>query len=447
MAEPIISVSGLRGIIGESLDPLLAIGYGTAFAAELGPGPMLLARDGRATGAMLTAALTAGLAAAGRDVIDLGVASTPTVGIAVRNRQAAGGIQVSASHNPPEYNGIKLFGPEGRVIPEAMGQRVLERYRDHVPQWVEHAAVGQITTWPHAHEPHLAAILAIVDVDRIRARRFRVVLDANHASGSRLGRPLLEALGCQIVVLGETPDGRFAHPPEPVAENLASVCPRVVDERAAVGFCQDPDADRLALIDESGQCLGEEATLALCVQHVLTHHPSPGVTNCSTSRMTQDIANRHGVPFAHSRVGEAHVVDAMQSQGAFIGGEGNGGVIDLRVGPVRDSFVGMALILEMLAEGDVPLSQLAATLPQWVMVKHKCPLDRSQLDAAFARLEAAFPHASFDRRDGLRVDTPEGWVLVRPSNTEPIVRIMGEAASQAQADALCDQAARAMGNA
>jgi phosphomannomutase len=268
MLEPIISVSGLRGIVGESLTPEVAMCYACAFAAEAPPGPLVLSRDGRATGRMLTDALSAGLMAIGRDVIDADVAATPTTGVLIRALKAAGGIQISASHNPPEYNGLKLFSGEGRVIPAAAGERVIERYRGGAPGWVRHDRIGTRQTCADSTSRHLELVQATVDVERIRGRRFRVLLDANHGAGGILGQRLLEALGCQAIVLGETPDGRFAHTPEPTAENLASVLPRVPGEQAAIGFCQDPDADRLAVIDESGRYLGEEYTMALCVEHV-----------------------------------------------------------------------------------------------------------------------------------------------------------------------------------
>jgi phosphomannomutase len=441
MDQPIISVSGLRGIIGQSLDPAIAIRYASAFCQELGPGAVLVARDGRTTGPMLVSALASAITALGRDCLLIDVAATPTVGIAVRERNAAGGIQVSASHNPPEYNGLKLFGPEGRVVPEAFGQRVLDRYHADKTEWSAFDKVGRIDTWDDPHAPHLEKILAVVDVDSIRKKQFRVVLDSNHGSGSLLGERLLAALGCNYLVLGEEPDGRFTHPPEPIAENLALVGQTIRDFKADIGFCQDPDADRLAIFDETARFIGEEVTLALAVEHVLSQTPGPVVTNCSTSRMSQTLAERHGVAFAHSRVGEAHVVDAMHKAGSVIGGEGNGGVIDLRIGPVRDSFIGMALVLEMMATRGKPLSEIVAALPRYEIVKQKQPLDRSALDEALTRLANAFPEAQVNRQDGVRLDWDNGWVLVRPSNTEPIVRIMGEAETLAEAQELCRRAA------
>ena len=441
MTDPIISVSGLRGVVGEGLTPEVAIRYVAAFASGCGPGPIIVSRDGRFSGEMLAKAVHAGLQAVGRDTIEAGIAPTPTLGILVRHCRAAGGVQISASHNPPEYNGLKLFSAEGRVLPAGIGQQVLARYGSPISSWVRHDRLGRTDSLADPLTPHLEAVLATVDAERIRRKRFRVLLDSNHGAGGRLGRQLLEALGCQVVVLGEEPDGRFAHPPEPTAENLAGVLAEVVQAQADIGFCQDPDADRLAVIDASGRYLGEEYTLALCVNHVLSRRRGPIAANCSTSRMSQDLAEKYGVPFIRSAVGEANVVDAMLAHHAVFGGEGNGGPIDPRVGLVRDSFVGMAQLLDAMAERDAPIGQLADELPRYHIVKTKIALDPGQAPAALASLEKRFTNANVDRLDGLRFDWPDRWLLVRPSNTEPIVRAVAEAATAADAESLCRQAA------
>jgi phosphomannomutase len=262
-----------------------------------------------------------------------------------------------------------------------------------------------------------------------------------------LGRPLLERLGCDIVVLGGEPDGHFSHPPEPTAENLQGVLAEVKQVGADIGFCQDPDADRLAIIDERGHYLGEEYTLALCADHMLRHTPGPVVTNCSTSRMTEDLARKYGVPFFRSAVGEANVVDVMLREQAVIGGEGNGGVIDPRVVLVRDSFVGMALVLDAMAERNQPVSALADELPRYSIHKAKTDVDRKSIAAALTALQTHFRDATADRLDGLRLDwvRPDGsgaWLLVRASNTEPIVRIISEASTPDESRQLCEEAAR-----
>lgn len=446
MDELIISVSGLRGIVGQSLTAEVAGRYAAAFASTLPPGPVVLTRDGRSHGPMLAEAIAAALTSAGRPVLDAGPAATPTTGILVRAEQCAGGVQISASHNPPEYNGIKLFSAEGRVIPAEAGEAVRQRYlAGEAPPAAEEP--GTVEQLHNSVTAHLMAIEDAVDVDLIRSKQFRVLLDANHGAGAVLGQPLLELLGCEVTVLGAEPDGQFAHTPEPTAENLASVLPKVTELGAAVGFCQDPDADRLALIDERGRYVGEEYTLALCVEHVLSQDPGPVVTNCSTSRMTQDIAERHGVAFHHSAVGEANVVNKMIEVEAMLGGEGNGGVIDPRIGPVRDSFIGMALTLEALATRGEPLSKLIDELPRYAIHKAKVTVARDQISAALDALAAHFTDATADRTDGLRLDWPaeKKWLLVRASNTEPIVRIFCEAATAEEAKKVADEAASVMG--
>jgi phosphomannomutase len=441
--EPIISVSGLRGIVGESLTADVAVRYAAALAGEIPPGALVISRDGRASGPMLAAALSDRLTALGRDVVDAGIAATPTLGVLVRQHRAAGGVQITASHNPPQYNGLKLFSAEGRVVPESIGARIIARYRSSaVGLPAPHP--GRVLACDDSTGRHLSLVLQTVDVERIRAARFKVLLDANHGSGGILGRRLLEALGCRVTILGETPDGQFEHVPEPTAENLAGVLSSVTRHGCDIGFCQDPDADRLAVIDEAGRYLGEEYTLAMCVAERLRGERGPIVTNCSTSRMSQDLAKQFGVPFFRSAVGEANVVDAMLAHGALLGGEGNGGTIDPRVVLVRDIFVAMAAILDAMAGRKLSVSQLAAELPRYEIVKTKLTLPREQIAAALDAVERHFHDAKADRLDGLRLDWPGKWLLVRASNTEPIVRAIAEAPGQDEAERLCREAQAAM---
>jgi phosphomannomutase len=442
VSELIISVSGLRGVVGQDLNPLVAVRYVAAFAAELPPGPIVVTRDGRTTGRMLADAVRSGLCALGRDVLDGEVAATPTTGVLVRQHQAAGGIQISASHNPPEYNGIKLFSRDGCVINADQGRKVLARYQSEAVAWPPFTSVGRSQTISDTTSHHAALVFATVDVERIRGRRFRVVLDANHGAGSVLGRQLLEQLGCQVALLGGTPDGQFAHPAEPTEENLKSVLAQVTAAGAEIGFCQDPDADRLAVIDAGGRYLGEEYTLALCLDHVLCQRRGPVVTNCATSRMSQDLAEKYGAAYFAAPVGEAHVTDVMRREAALFGGEGNGGPIDPRVGYVRDSFVGMALILDSMAAQQKSVRELADMLPRYEIHKTKYTLAHDKTAAALTAVERAFPDAHTNRMDGLRLDWPGKWLLVRASNTEPIVRAIAEAPTLAEAKRLCAEAGR-----
>lgn len=445
--ELIISVSGLRGVVGDTLTPLVAIQYVTAFSAMMPSGAFVVTQDGRPSGRMLAEAIHSGLHAVGRTTVDAGVAATPTTGVLIRRFNAAGGIQISASHNPAEYNGLKLFSAEGRVIPQGPGEHVLARFRSGSVAWVGHDRLGAAEMCADSLAAHLEAVLHTVDVARIRRRKFKVLLDSNQGCGSLLGRRLLEELGCRITLLGGDATGRFLHPAEPTAENLATVLPAVREAGADVGFCQDPDADRLAVIDENGRYLGEEYTLAMCVDHVLRHRKGPIVTNCASSRVSEDLANKYGVPFFRSAVGEANVVDSMLAHDAVFGGEGNGGPIDPRVGLVRDSFVGMAQLLDAMAAREMRISQLADELPRYEIVKTKIALAPSKVAGALDALARHFAAPRSDRLDGLRLDWPGRWLLVRASNTEPIVRAIAEAKTSEEARQLCEEAARVIGGA
>jgi phosphomannomutase len=441
MKKPIISVSGLRGIIGESLSPELAMRFATSFARQAPAGAIVLTRDGRATGRMLADAIRAALMAVGRDVVDADVAATPTTGVLVRQHNAAGGIQISASHNPPEYNGIKLFDGSGRVLPAGVGDKVIRQFESGEEFWVPHQEVGSVVTCDETCAEHLCLVLATVDVERIRQARFRVLLDSNHGAGSLLGMQLLRELKCEVKLLGDPPNGRFAHPPEPTEDNLRDVCSQVTGFGAQIGFCQDPDADRLAIIDDQGCYIGEEYTVALCLERALAMQSGTVVTNCATSRMCSDIADRHNSQLIRSSVGEANVVDEMLAHGAVFGGEGNGGPIDPGVGFVRDSFVGMAQVLDLMASRSQSVSQLVTSLPRYEIHKTKTTLEREKLPVVFDALAKHFSGAEFNRQDGLRLDWSDRWLLVRGSNTEPIVRLIAEAPSRDVAVDLCDAAA------
>lgn len=449
--EPlIVSVSGLRGVVGATLTPEVAVRYVHAFAATLPPGPVVIGRDGRQSGPMLAAAIADHLTALGRDVIDCGVAATPTIGVVVRDRGAAGGVQISASHNPARYNGLKLFSKAGRVLTADAGREVLRGYESlgvGMPAAPADGSRGRVIDHDGS-ATHVGLVAACVDVEAIRHRRPKVWLDSGHGAGIRVARPLLERLGCEIVIEGGSPDGLFEHAPEPTAENLAGLLPQIAGCGADVGFFQDPDADRLAIATADGCYIGEEATLALAVEGVLAKTPGPVVVNCSTSGMTAAIAKRYGVACHVSKVGEANVVDDMLARGAVIGGEGNGGVIDPRVVLVRDSFIAMTLVLERLATEATTVEALAAGLPRLVMTKAKVSLSPALrgpgLSAGLRRIEAAFPEAQVSRLDGLRLDWPGGWLLVRASNTEPIVRIVAEAGDDAATGAAISRATTAL---
>ncbi len=440
MTQRILSISGLRGVVGDGLDPA----YVAKFAAALGTmaqgGTVILSRDGRVTGDMVRHAVLSGLLATGCRVLDAGIATTPTCGVLVTEHKAAAGLQITASHNPVEWNGLKPFSPEGSVFNVSLGQQLVALLESQAFAWQPWNRIGGLCLLEDAAGPHLDRVLKLVDVARIRERHFQVVLDCNHGSGSLAGPRLLEALGCDVHVLGGTPDGRFAHPPEPIAENLTGLSDEVRKRGADVGFAQDPDADRLAIVDNTGRYIGEELTLGLCADHVLAQRQGAFVVNGSTSRVTADIARKHGCVFCRSAVGEANVVSMMKEHSAVLGGEGNGGVIEPQVGYVRDSLVSMAYILDGLAAHGETLAAWTDSLPSYTIVKDKITCPREQVTAACEALQQTFADATATTGDGLRLDWDDRWVQVRASNTEPIIRVIAEAPQSDDAHELCRSA-------
>jgi phosphomannomutase len=454
--ELIVTVSGIRGIVGQGLTAEAALAFAAALGTQVQGGRMVLSRDGRPSGDMLRHAVLAGLLQAGCEVQDIGVAPTPTFGLALRMLLAAGGIQITASHNPAPWNGLKLFGPDGAVLNAQQGREIQTIFEGGSFRRVSWNELGTVTECRHAEDWHRERVLQLVDVVRIRSRGLRVFLDANGGAGGPLGRKLLEAFQCQPVCHACDADGVFLHEPEPVAANLRDVCPLVLQNNADVGFVLDPDADRLALIDETGRYIGEELTLALATLFRLREETKksappasrgasargfgPVVINMSTSRVIEDITQRFGRDCLRAAVGEANVADKMRETGALIGGEGNGGVIDPRVGFVRDPFIGMGLILNLMAETGKKLSELVAELPAYSIVKEKFEVARDRLPGLFAELRKRWPEATANDLDGLRLDWKDRWVHVRPSNTEPIVRVIAEAPAEKDAQALCREA-------
>ncbi len=385
---------------------------------------------------MLRHAILAGLTAAGCEVHDLDVAPTPTVGLTVRALRAAGGVQITASHNPAEWNGLKLFGSDGRVLSAAEGRKVQALFELDAVAPVPWDRIGDVY-YRRAEDAHRERVLGLVDAAAIRPAGLRAFLDANGGAGGSLGPALLKSLGVETTCRGCVANGAFLHEPEPTEANLRDIGPQVRESGAHIGFALDPDADRLALIDETGRYIGEELTLALAVRFRLSRERGPVVVNMSTSRIVEDVAAQFGCPFYRSAVGEANVADRMLEVGAVFGGEGNGGVIDPRVGLVRDPFIGMGLILNLMAETGKKLSELVAELPTYHIVKDKYTVSRERLPDLFAALEKRWPEAKADRQDGLRLDWADRWLHVRPSNTEPIVRVIAEAPRSEEATELC----------
>jgi len=442
-----VSVSGMRGIVGKDLTPELVARHAAAlgqWALEQGKGSVVLGRDARTSGAMFARAAAAGLMSVGADVIDVGLVPTPTVQLAVEHHRAGAGLVLTASHNPIEWNALKLVGPDGIFLDASAGESV-RAVAERGPRRQGWDGIGSYREDRGAIERHLDQLLRLPELDlaAIRARRFTVAVDTVRGAGGTIVPPLLERLGCVMHAINLEPDGRFPHPPEPVPENLADLGRLVRESRAAVGFAVDPDADRLALVDEQGQAIGEDYTLAFAVRAVLGGEDGrPGargqpivVANLSTSLVVEDAAAACGARLVRAPVGEAHVARAIREERAAIGGEGNGGVIlpALHIG--RDAPLGVALILQLLARTGRSVSELVAAQRRYAIVKAKAPRGK-ELAPVYARLRQRFPDALWDERDGLRLAWPDRWVHVRPSGTEPIVRFIAEAPSRTDAEQL-----------
>jgi phosphomannomutase len=447
----ICSVSGYRALVGTGINPLvvsaLAAIYGSAIAQG---GLVVVGRDSRPTGALLRDAAVSALRAVGCEVVDIGVVPTPTVAREMIRFHAAGGIQISASHNPIEWNALKFFTTGGRNIDADELQQLLAAYETGMPAWQDWNAVGSVRTIDDALAGHAQAVHEAAAVAEIRAANITVLLDSVNGAGADLGRQVLTDLGCTVIPVYDRPDQPFPRNPEPTAENVTMTGAMVRAVGAAVGFVQDPDADRLAVIDETGRYIGEEYTLALAAEGKLLAHGQPGAklgTNLSTSRMLEDVAARHGATVIRTPVGEANVVQAIRRDGALLAGEGNGGVIDPSVVMGRDSHAAMALILGLLAHHQRPLSELIDTWPSYAMIKTKVAISRQQLQESQAALQAVFADdadVELDQRDGLKWSWPDRWVHVRASGTEPVSRIIAEAPSPEQAQALIDAVATAL---
>lgn len=441
-----VSVSGFRGRISEAMTPELvariAASYGNFLRAEGGAGPVVVGRDSRTSGPALERAVVAGLLSVGCDVVELGIVPTPTIMLSVADGDAMGGIGVTASHNPAEWNALKFAVAEGTFMDGDRMGRFIESLSDE-PLRATWDAVGKAHGDDGAVDRHVRRILALdcIDVDSIRARRIRVAMDAVHGAGGNIMPQLLEALGCEVTAIGMETDGRFGREPEPTAENLHDLCELVKRSDAQIGMAVDPDVDRLALVDESGRALGEDLTLALASAVVLSRTPGTVVINLSTSRVVEDVAEHFGGRCERAPVGEINVARHMQRVGAIIGGEGNGGVILPELHHTRDASLGVALILQHLVDTGVSVSEAVARWPNYAIIKEKMAFPREALPEAYGRLleELGTDHPA-DETDGLRLtwDTP-AWLHVRPSGTEPVVRLIAEAPGRAQAQAYVDR--------
>ncbi len=344
----------------------------------------------------------------------------------VQHLACAGGVIITASHNHLPYNGVKLLLDNAMAPPPDVAEQIKNRFLNKDFASVDSLKQGTVSANNEADDIHLAKVLRIVDQKAIAKKQFKVVLDSVNGAGGRPGVKLLTALGCKITPVNTEPTGLFAHMPEPTAENLTSLCDAAKNAHADIGFAQDPDADRLAIVDEMGAYIGEEYTLALAAKLIFSKQTGSAAANLSTSRMIDDIAKSAGGHVIRTPVGEANVASAMLQNNCIIGGEGNGGVIDLRIGPIRDSLVAMAFALQLLAQTGKTVSQLVGVIPRYSMTKYKFPADKTKIKLILDAVKKLFPDAKVDSSDGFRFDFPDAWIHIRSSNTEPIVRVIAE---------------------
>jgi phosphomannomutase len=427
-----VSVSGIRGRVGDALTPeimcVYAAGFGAWATSRSESRKIVVGRDSRVSGPMFHRVVVGALQSVGCEVVDIGVVPTPTVQLTVEHHHAAGGLAITASHNPIEWNALKFIGPSGLFLEAAEGAEMRALVSGQIPR-ASWDRIGTITEDKQAVERHLELVLRLpfIDVEAIRRRNFRVALDCVRGAGAPIMLALLDRLGCVVTGINLEADGRFPRPPEPVAENLRELERLVLDSRSDIGFAVDPDVDRLALVADDGRAIGEDYTLALAARVVLEQRGGVVVTNLSTSRIVDDVAAAAGSRVIRAPVGEVNVATRMREENAAIGGEGNGGVIVSELHLGRDAPAGAALILQLLQKAGRRLSDIVADYPRYAIVKDKLDRPAAPLDTVYEALRSAFPGVDADVQDGLRLSWSDRWLHVRPSGTEPIVRVIAEA--------------------
>jgi len=447
------SISGIRGTIGgapqENLTPLDAVKFSAAYGTWLKSQhpntriKVVVGRDARPSGPMIQSLVCQTLVGMGIDIVDLGLSTTPTVEIAVPMESAHGGIILTASHNPKEWNALKLLNHRGEFIDAAAGAQILAWVEQEAFVFNEVDDLGTITADNTYMNKHIDSVLALelVDAATIQKAGFKVVVDGVHSSGGVFIPALLERLGVEVITLYGEPTGQFPHNPEPLAQHLGVIMSEVVAQKADLGIVVDPDVDRLAFISEDGSMFGEEYTLVACADYVLSKTPGATCSNLSSTRALRDVTQKHQGVYVSAAVGEVNVVEAMKKNHVVIGGEGNGGIIYPASHYGRDALVGTALFLMLLAERKTTVSELRKQYPAYFMSKEKIVLDpKVDVDRLLVAMEQHYPNDQKSTIDGLKIDLEDGWIHMRKSNTEPIVRIYTEAFTQDQADALAQQA-------
>ncbi len=442
MAALMVSISGIRGIVGESLTPEIITKYALAFGSYVEAGkPVIVGGDSRTSGTYIMNLVKGCLEACGCHVIDIGIVPTPTVQMEILHHKAAGGVAVTASHNPPEWNGLKFMGANGRFLNPAEAERVYSLADNREIQLKMWQNAGSEVMDDGANRRHIQAILDLpyIDVAAIKKRKFKVVADCVNGAGGNIIPDLLDELGCESTIINGEPNGHFAHTPEPLPENLTELSETVKSKNADLGFAVDPDVDRCAIIDNTGTIIGEEYTLALAVKFILSKKLGPVAVNMSTSRASEDIAQYYNCPFTRTKVGEINVAEEMAASDAVIGGEGNGGVIlpELHLG--RDAPAAVVLTLQALLESGKTMQQLFQSLPQYSIVKKKINIEGKDPDQLLQTMAERHSDKQINFLDGLKIDTATTWVHLRKSNTEPIIRVMAEAPTEDEAINLADQ--------
>lgn len=441
MSKLMVSVSGIRGEVGSTLTPEVIQKYSIAFGTYLKGGKVILGRDSRVSGPFVSQIVKGCLIATGCQVIDIGIVPTPTVQMAIEHHKAAGGIAITASHNPIQWNGLKFMDHNGRFLSPDTADRVYAMGEQGDFELKEWSDLGSEVADTQANTRHVDEILKLpyIDQEKIKSKKFKVILDCVNGAGGLIVPELLEKLGCETIVINGEPSGRFAHTPEPVPENLSELCKTVIKEKADIGFAVDPDVDRCAIVDNTGNPIGEEYTLALAVKLVLSKKMGRVAVNMSTSRASEDITKYYNGMFVRSKVGEINVAEKMLEIEAIIGGEGNGGVIlpELHLG--RDAPLAVAMTLQYLAEFNGAIRDLFLSLPQYKMVKTKVSIEALDPDKVLSTMAEKYKNERVDLLDGVKIDFANSWVHLRKSNTEPIVRVISEAPDEKQAKELADK--------
>ena len=437
MMKPVISISGVRGIIGESLTPEVIAGLATSFGTYLGGGKVVVGRDTRLSGEMAKYAVFSGLLSTGCKVIDLGIVPTPTVQLLTEKLKANGGMVITASHNPSEYNGLKFIFADGSFLNSSRMKKFLNLYKKNKTKYSPFTEATKIKNYhQEAIDFHLKKTLSFLNLALIRKKHFHIALDCCDGAGSVIAPLLLKKLGVRVSIINNKLDRIFSRSPEPIPENLSGLCHLVKKTKANIGFAQDPDADRLAIISDKGKPIGEDYSLALVTKFILSRKKGPVVANLSTSQLMDDITGEFRCPFFRSRVGEINVVEEMKKRKAIIGGEGNGGIIFPPLHYGRDSLIGMGLILEYLAQSGKSISELVGELPSYKMLKKKIPLPKQGAKKSIAKIKKYFSQEKINLLDGIRVTGENWWIHLRPSGTEPIIRLIIEAKTRKEAEKL-----------